>query len=56
MAESRNKLVLLGVGMGALGAVVAAAWIIGLVKELTAPGYGGQALDIDFAVFGGQRS
>ena len=53
MAEARNPLVMLGIGAAAVAAIVAAAWIAGLVKELSAPGYGGEALDIDFAVFWG---
>lgn len=48
-----DKLIFLGRLTGGVAAMVAVAWIVGLVRELSAAGYGGQALDVDFAVFWG---
>lgn len=48
-----DRLVFLGRLAGGVAAMVALAWIIGLVRELSADSYGGQALDVDFAVFWG---
>ena len=53
MQMDAQKLVFLGRLAGGVAVMVAVAWIAGLVREITAPGYGGQALDVDFAVFWG---
>lgn len=53
MQTGNDRLIFLGRLAGGVALMVAVAWIAGLVRELTADGYGGKALDIDFAVFWG---
>jgi len=53
MQTGTDKLVFLGRLAGGVAIMVAVAWIVGLVRELSAAGYGGHALDVDFAVFWG---
>lgn len=53
MQTGMDKLVFLGRLAAGVAIVVAIAWIVGLVREISAAGYDGQALDVDFAVFWG---
>jgi len=53
MFGGQDRLILLGRLAAGVAAMCAVAWIAALAKELSAPGYGGEALDVDFAVFWG---
>ena len=44
-------MVLTGRVAAAMALIIVVAWVAGMLRELSAPGYGGEAIDIDFTVF-----
>jgi hypothetical protein len=51
MRTETDKLLLIGRIAAAVALVIVVAWVAGMLRELGAPGYGGEAIDIDFTVF-----